>query len=126
MDRKWWEVYQPDFRGLKLTSVNGCKYADKAPSLVGKNSGIGALFLARHMGADRIIMLGYDCKAGTDGKRHWHGAHIGGLPNAGSMPYWLGQFTQAATILQGIEVMNCTRDTALHVFPKRPLEEILC
>jgi len=126
MDSKWWEVMKPEFKGQKLTSVDGCKYADKAPSLVGKNSGIGALFLARHLGAERIIMLGYDCKIGVDGKKHWHGDHKHGLGNAGSLPQWTGQFMTASNTLQNIDVLNCTRDTALNVFPKAVLEDVLC
>lgn len=117
---------KPEFAGLKLTSVSNCKYADKAPSLVCKNSGIGALFLARHYGAQRIIMLGYDCKPSADGKRHWHGSHVGGLGNAGSMPKWKGQFDEAARQLTQVEIINCTRDTALTNWPIKSLEDFLC
>lgn len=117
---------KPEFEGKRYTSVDNCLYAEKAPSVTGKNSGIGAMFLARNLGAEKIILLGYDCKAGSDGKRHWHGSHKEGLANAGSMPKWQGQFLEVSNTFGDIEVLNCSRDTALNVFPKVILEDALC
>lgn len=37
----------------------------------GRNSGIGAISLARHMGADKIVLVGFDMKE-SGGKWHWY------------------------------------------------------
>lgn len=97
---------------------------------VGGNSGYQAINLAVHLGAARILLLGYDMsREGKNGKgrSHWFGEHPKGL--AGNSPYvaWLGQFpTLVAPLKQlGVVVINCTRRTVLTTFPQRPLEVAL-
>lgn len=89
------------------------------------NSGAGAIALAAKAGATRVVLLGYDCQV-TDGKVHHHGDHPAGLGNAGSMPKWPDQFKRLAATLAGVEVVNCSRQTALRVFPRMALEDALC
>ena len=43
--------------------------------VTGHNSGFQALNLAVLAGARRILLLGYDGKAGQDGRTHWSGGH---------------------------------------------------
>lgn len=81
--------------------------------------------LARHLGADKIVLIGFDCKTDKTGKRHWHADHTGKLGNAGSMGLWPKQFEEIFDCFRGIEVINCTRDTGLNLWPKRPLEQVL-
>lgn len=81
--------------------------------------------LAAHWGAERIILLGYDCKYADDGRRHWHGDHPKGLGNAVSMPKWMGQFKEIADHLRGVMIVNASRDTALRFWPRQSLEEAL-
>jgi len=87
------------------------------------NSGAGALVTAYLMGAEKIIMLGYDCKK-TDGKAHWHGDHPQPLGNAGSMGNWQAQFDKAASYIK-CEVLNASRETALDMFELVNLEDAL-
>ena len=89
------------------------------------NSGAGAIALAAKAGASRVILLGYDCEK-SGGKVHWHGDHPAGLGNAGSMPKWPEQFKRLAASLSGVEVINCSRATALTAFPRGKLESVLC
>lgn len=90
------------------------------------NSGAGAIALAAHWGAARIILLGYDCKFGADGRRHHHPDHPAPLGNCGSLKRWGGEFRKLADELRGrVSILNASRDTALTMFPRATLEEAL-
>ncbi|WKT59112.1 hypothetical protein Q2E61_09245 [Microbulbifer thermotolerans] len=91
----------------------------------GGNSGAGAIALADLFGARRVILLGYDCKTGRDGRRHWHGDHPSALKNAGSLPRWPDQFEKMARRMRHLEIINATRDTALTMWPRMDLEKAL-
>lgn len=128
MDRKWWDVYFDEVaRGFSgdrwgIINFNGIKRARLGAC---GNSGAGAILLASALGAKRIILLGYDCQL-TGGKTHWHGDHPPGMQgNAGSLPKWPKQFLNAKKKLNGAEVINATRQTALKMFPRQRLEEAL-
>lgn len=51
----------------------------RAPDNDAFNSGQRAIQLAAHFGAERIILLGYDCS--LENGTHWHGNHPDGLKN---------------------------------------------
>lgn len=89
------------------------------------NSGAGALLMARHYGAELIIMLGYDCQVGENGERHWHGSHPKGLGNAGMLAQWPEQFRKAAQQLKPARVINASRITALQCFERMSLDDAL-
>ncbi|WP_139172507.1 hypothetical protein [Onishia taeanensis] len=125
MDRKWWQVMQPVFHGECVSIAGNIIGVQKTRAPKGGNSGAGAMLLARHRGASRIILLGYDCQYGRDGKRHWHGDHCKGLGNANSLPKFYGQFQEAAGMLADVEVINASRETALDLWPRMSLEEAL-
>lgn len=91
----------------------------------GGNSGFAAIHLAATFGAKRIVLLGYDMQR-TDGKFHWHGKHEGGLPNGNGFPGWIRSMGYLAKDLEkrGVEVINCSRKTALKCFPKMELKDV--
>lgn len=128
MDRAWWKQYGDEaiakFSGDRVApqTYPGAR-REKFSST--RNSGAGAIALAAHWGARRIVLIGYDCQK-TGGRAHWHPDHPRGMGNAGSVDKWPAQFLDVARNLRGIEVINCTRETALVVFPRMPLEEALC
>lgn len=100
----------------------------KTPWVVhhGRNSGYQALNLAYHLGASKIVLIGYDMQ--TDGaKVHWHGDHPKGLQNARTIDRWAGYFPALAADLEqeGVEVVNCTIKTALDCFPRADLRDVL-
>ena len=76
------------------------------------------------MGASRIILLGYNM--GVRGKAHFFGDHPKGLTN-GNYGGFVGAFTALAKGLEseGVEVINCTKDSALTQFPAGDLSAIL-
>lgn len=135
MDAAWWMGHYADVRQRfagDLYTVNniGKQFAQlntmPRPFTAYGNSGAGAIRMAATFGASRIILLGYDCSHGKDGKRHWHGNHPAGLGNADSFRKWPGQFQKLKDSLQNVKVVNCSRKTALFVFPCGTLEEELC
>jgi hypothetical protein len=89
-----------------------------------KNSGGAAINVAVHFGATRIILLGYDLQVDRHGRHHFHetGPVRHGSPyadfrrNIATMVPTLGRL--------GVEVINCTRSTALTCFPRQALEAI--
>lgn len=143
-DYKWWVWHKgcPGFTGLKYTVTrptirvfrdvrllrrSGEDGIDRKPDALrmGRNSGYQALNLAVHLGAKRIILLGFDMQRGPQNEAHWHGEH----PDFSRSPFpiFIRKFETAVKPLQqaGIAVVNCSRQTALHCFPEQPLEEAL-
>lgn len=129
IDAKWWERYLPevqrDFRGVAYSNNDFHGRLSHVPLKAFGNSGAGAIALAVKAGASRVILLGYDCQK-TGGQAHHHGDHPAGLGNAGSLPKWPEQFKRLAATLAGVEVINCSRETALTAFPRGELESALC
>lgn len=92
----------------------------------GGNSGYQAIHLAATFGAKRIILLGFDMQR-TGGKEHWHGKHEGRLPNGTGFPGWIRNMAPLAKDLSrlGVDVVNCSRATALTCFRRATPEEVL-
>lgn len=133
MDAKWWDYHREEvarvFRGdLYSHGYRRGVQRVRHPYLgqQGQNSGAGAIALAHRFGARRVILLGYDC--GYDGaRRHWHGDHPegGGSGNAGSVDKWPAQFRALRRTVPGLDIINCSRKTALTIFPRANLEDVL-
>lgn len=98
---------------------------DPACIRTGTHSGYQIMNLAYHMGARRILLLGYDMQR-TDGKSHWHGDHVSPCHNSQDFKLALSRFPRLAVDLksEGIEVVNCTRATALKSFPRATIQEV--
>lgn len=125
MDRKWWRVMNPVFHGECVSIAGNITGVHRTRAPKAGNSGAGAMLLARHRGAQRIILLGYDCQYAPDGTRHWHGDHAKGLGNCQSLPKFYGQFQDVRDQLYDVEVINASRATALDLWPRATLEEAL-
>lgn len=129
MDRAWWDKHIAEvrarFRGLLATPVTACHGVHKIRFDHQRNSGAGAVALAAHLGARRIVLLGYDGQK-TGGRAHWHGDHPAGLGNAGNVGRWPAQFADLARKLNGAEIINASRETALTCWPRAALEDALC
>lgn len=93
----------------------------------GQNSGYQAIGLAYLWGARRILLLGYDFKI-HGGRRHWHPDHPGNMGNVGgNLAQWAVSMGELADDLkkEGVEVVNCSRVTALRCFPRSTITEQL-
>lgn len=127
VDRRWWENIGPEARRIfkgKLCSHAVVPGVDFVGSACVKNSGANAIALAAWQGAKRIILVGYDCQL-TNGKTHWHGDHPKPLTNAHSINLWPDRFNKVAALLRGVEIINCSRQTALTCFTRGNLEDYL-
>lgn len=133
MDSAWWDYHRADvlktFQGERFShGFRAGVQRVRHPYYVlqGQNSGAGAIALAHKFGARRVILLGYDC-CYHGKRRHWHGDHPegGGSGNAGSVERWPGQFAELARLVRGMDIINCSRRTALTVFRRAKLEEAL-
>jgi len=141
-DAKWWKHYGPTL------AYDGPKYALEAGAApwatvlrnagysglelepdglrTGKNSGFQSIGLARHLGAKRILLLGYDMKPGPKGQHHWFGPH----PYATADPPYRAFLDLFPTLVEplkaaGVEVINCTPESALTCFPSASLADAL-
>lgn len=140
-DAAWWAKYHAgtaQFQGLKVScsetpfvdvlrvQYSGRDGFDVNPAYIrtGGNSGYQAIHIAAHAGCTRILLCGFDMRGG-----HWHGRHESPLREHGEAIYdrWLARFATLAPALEerGIEVINCTPNSALKVWPFQPLEEAL-
>ena len=139
----WWRRHGP---GLTFTGLRYCLdpkasawasvlargpeqgLSDDPGSLAtGGHSGYQAINLAVHLGAARIVLLGYDLQA-TGGQDHFHGPHQHGH-SRGNLPFGLFQhhFPSIVAPLEarGVTVVNASRATALTLFPRLTLTEAL-
>lgn len=140
-DYKWWKWHEGlSFAGRKITQdikaaeEYGIEYIEskdeRGLSLdhniihQGSNSGYQAINLAYHMGAKRVLLLGYDMQK-TGGKAHWFGDH----PDKCGSDYGLyaSKFTSLAkhAVELGLEIVNCSRNTALNCFSIKKIDEAL-
>jgi hypothetical protein len=131
MDRQWWQVHldevRKQFQGERTTLQRSCPGVTTVLIKHPQNSGAGAIALAAARGAERVLLLGYDCQH-AGGRRHWHGDHPPGTAGNASpetVAKWPAQFRELASQLRGVSIINCSRDTALAVFSRAPLESAL-
>lgn len=92
----------------------------------GGNSGYQAIDLMVQMGCTRILLLGFDMQK-TGGKAHWFGNHPGNLHKASPFKDFIKNFERMAVDAAGlgIEIINCSRETALTCFPRARLKDVL-
>lgn len=146
-DSKWhrWDHNREglkNFTGLKVTSnveldgVGGVKSVlrgrkggvsdDPTRMMWGVSSGLAAISLAYQFGSLRILLLGFDMRR-IDGKDNYHDFHERTIKESLYRRRFIPQFKHVAPQLKerGVEVINCTPESALDMFPIRPLEEVL-
>lgn len=95
-----------------------------------RSTGHMAVSLAIAMAAQRVVLLGYDCRVVTDEtgepRSHFHDEEISKPPELylyDFLPAWKGWGSAAARA--GAEVMNCTPGSALNEFPHADIADVL-
>lgn len=146
-DRAWWDVHLPRVREIfqgelwtqdrRTAHRNGLHHIQHSnePGLSfvrgrvhsGGNSGYVAIGLAYLFGAKRILLVGYDFQD-TGGMSHWHGDHPPQLNQDRPFKGWIISMNSLAAALQevGVEVINCSIETALTCYPRGDLAQCLC
>lgn len=139
---QWWQR-----NGDRFASFNGLRYTldpkasqwatvlrtagfiglETSPDglMTGKNSGYQAINLAVHLGASKVVLLGYDMAPAKDGTDHFFGQHWHGRP-----PAYAAFRELFATLVEplqqlGIAVVNASRETVLTDFQRLSIEEAL-
>jgi hypothetical protein len=145
-DEKYWRFVQgaPEFTGLKYAIEQREGYPpiewpgvqvlrnlgehglemDPTGLRTGFNSGYQAINLAVHLGAARIVLLGFDCWRFAD-SHNWFGPHPTHIESP--YPVFLQAFNTIVAPLKavGVTVVNCSRQTMLRAFPQGELREVL-
>ena len=129
------------FGGRKITRDEhaaekyGLEYIKSSPSLglsldpqvinEGCNGGYQAINLALHLGAKKILLIGYDMQLGSSGQTHWFGDHPDGMPPPVDM--FAQMYPSLADHAQriGLEIINCSIETALTCFRRESLASAL-
>jgi hypothetical protein len=141
-DLKWWRLHNEKitFQGKKYTqdSVAAKRYGlelvkgennkglGKGLIHFGGSGGYQAINLAYLWGAKRILLLGFDCQK-VNNKNHWFGQHPIGFSQSQPFNIWLNNFPRLADDLkaEGVEVINCSPNSALQCFNKKRINEII-
>jgi len=114
----------PDVQVLRNTGAEGLEL-DPTGLRTGDNSGYQGVGLAVHLGAAKIVLLGFDMWRDPDGRQNWFGDHPIHLRSF--YPLFLQRFATLVEPLTaaGVEVVNASRFTVMRSFPCVPLEEAL-
>ena len=143
-DRGWWRYYGgiPDFRGHRVGvgwKIGDASPIPRLPSVhvlthtgaeglelqptglrTGGHSGYAAINLAVHLGARRIVLVGYTCGP-VEGRSHYFGRHPSGLTESTTENY--ANFRRAYQTLAGplsaagVAVVNATPRSWITAFP---------
>jgi hypothetical protein len=125
-DAAWWTEHPKArlFEGQKFSAqhVKGLtRFASSARS--DSNSGLLGLEVARHLGATRVLLLGFDMHG-----PHYFGPHPAPLKNTPHARFevFKRQFQLWGRQHPRVEVINCTPGSQLDCFPRGVLKEVLC
>lgn len=129
-DLRWWVEYwdQIDIPAEKYTlSASAAQvfniHRHRSKRIKGYNSGLLAIEMANHFGAEKVLLLGFD--ASVERGIHFHGPHPNiGNPDPHRCALWLAYFEALAKEYSNI--VNCSRETAITCFPRQSLESALC
>lgn len=127
-DAQWWKVNKEaqEFEGLKFSlAPDFCglpKQIRKFDGGSGWNSGLLGIRVAVHLGATKVLLLGFDMKSPGN---HFFGKHPAPLKSSTTahMERFKRQFQQYKP--RGVQIINCTNGSALLAYPQKSLEECL-
>lgn len=124
-DRSWW-THNPsakDFAGEKFCGlcIEPPTGVEKfAGAMTGSNSGLLALQVAVSKGATRVLLFGVDL-----GGSHYFGEHPSPLKNTRPERYAVFQKQFAGYQPKGVEILNCSPESALKAYPFADAAEYL-
>jgi len=111
---------------IPKSRVKGYGISEDASTLCwNHNSGAAAISLAAHLGARKIFLLGFDMN--IQGSVHFHNAHKDYLKRTPPFERFLLGFPYIAQDAKrrGIEIFNCSPESAIDVFPKVNVKDVL-
>ncbi len=130
-DSAWWLHNRgvPEFKGQRLTAspMAAKKFGIDLFFSIGNNSGMRSIYLAERMGAETILLVGFDMHAAKG--IHWHPPYSKALRNPGKaeIAIWCKEMERVGKIFarKPIRIINCTPGSALKCFPFMPLLEAM-
>lgn len=140
--RTWWHRHGPSltFTGLRYCLDPAAKAwasvltqgpeqgltDDRGALALGGHSGYQAINLAVHLGAKKVVLLGYDMQA-TNGQQHYFGEHEHRTDHRLPFNLFAFHFPSIVPALEarGVTVVNASRQTALDLFPRMTIDEAL-
>ncbi len=150
-DVAWWNVHKgcQDFSGEKWSSISDKNSGDKKSAALkyrlklirgihgdgfssspdkihyGSNSGFQTINLVINLGAQLIVLVGYDMRS-VNGKRHFFGNHPAPLSNMSRFESFVCKFdTAAKTLPPRVRIINATPGSAIKCFPMVDLDQTL-
>lgn len=123
-DRGWWRKYPEamELEGQKYSMTQWPGTEKVSVPYLGSvcNSGVLGLEVAKNLGAKTILLLGFDMQGS-----HFFGQYRNGLRNTtpSQRAQHHKQYEQWARTNKEVEVINCTKNSALTCFPKASLDE---
>lgn len=109
---------------LRMSGADGLELLDRGAVRHGKNSGYQAVNVAAHLGASRVVLLGYDMQRDAAGSLHFY--RCPGVAGDDELALWRSYFDALARRMPpGLRIVNATRSTALRSFPRISLEDVL-
>lgn len=119
---------QPEWRITVLRNT-GDRGLERHPTglRTGTNSGCAAINLAAHFGVNRVLLLGYDMGFAPGSPSHFFGEHPSALRSSRVPAQYIPFFELMVEPLRemGLQVINCSRQTALTCFPRQSLAAAL-
>lgn len=140
-DARWWTEYRPKpdrFSGLVVTTSHivhpdvkrlnkvepFAMSLDRGCVALRRSSVTGAINLALHFGAEKIVLLGVDGKLGADGRRHSHGVKYKWALRPKCFDEHNVEFRKVAASIP-VPVFNCSPVSTIDAWPKMKFEDCL-
>ncbi|VGO14734.1 hypothetical protein PDESU_03303 [Pontiella desulfatans] len=143
-DLQWWIEHQSELEAYTGTVTtcqklvtderikllggmgSGVEFEDSSRIGINRNSGLGAMNIAVHLGAVRIVLLGFDM-CGQSDAHHWYEREERGSKDGTyrmHRKYALSVWEDLEAH-GGIEVVNASPNSTLPFWPKTTIEEVL-
>lgn len=125
-DAAWWRNYPEakELEGKQFCMASHCHAEKITIPGIGtiSNSGVLGLQCAVNLGATRILLIGFDMRGS-----HFFGQYTNGLRNTSPQQreQHKKQYSAWAKANPKVEVLNCTRNSALTCFPMADLDDCL-
>lgn len=117
-----------DARVKRIKKISPSHFSAKSDEVaLARSSTTGAINLAIHFGARRIVLLGVDAKPAADGTRHNHRMKWPWPLRDGCWSAQAKEFEAVApsAVKLGVEIVNANPDSAVQVWPRLKFEDCL-
>lgn len=125
-DVEWWkqhpEAHEFAARKFSTNRIEGVQQIESPFIRKSSSSGLLAMEVALRMGANRLLLLGFDMRGS-----HYFGPHQNGLRNTspGRFEIFKTKMQEWAKAHPRVEIVNCTPGSALAAFRMSTIEEAL-